>query len=143
MSRFSITTRFPESEVRRRIEGVVRDNDTRGGEFTGKVSGDRINLMPVQGGRWVMNTFSPRLRGRIREQPDGTTVIEIVASLQPGGVIVLLAMFVVSQSPGIWSGHIRIDAAVAVASVCVLAYVWGFVGEVRRARGILEEALSH
>jgi hypothetical protein len=133
---FSISTNRAASDIATRMSGQTAPAQGRArlpnssSRFVAKVRGDRFRLVPVIRG---MNTYAPRISGRIRPSAGGS-LVEGWMTLHPVALLVLLGFILVPQYFALGStGTIDVAWLLIVAGFHVVMYYAGFRPEVRRA----------
>jgi hypothetical protein len=104
--------------------------------FVAKVRSDRFRLVPVIRG---MNTYAPRISGRIRPSANGS-LVEGWMTLHPVALLILLGFILVPQYFALGStGSVDVAWLLIVAAFHVVMYYAGFRPEVRRAEAWIRE----
>lgn len=135
---FSVSSNRASTDIANRLAGrsAPQQLPANNSRFVGKVRGDRFRVVPVIRG---MNTYAPRISGRIRSS-GSYCVVEGWMTLHPVAVLVLLGFLLVPQYFALGStGVVDVAWLLIVAAFHVVMYYAGFRPEVRRAEAWIRE----
>jgi hypothetical protein len=142
---FSLSSGRPPTDVVNRMTGQFAPGQGSGRlsagspHFVAKVRGDRFRLVSVIRG---MNTYAPRISGRIRPTASGC-VVEGWMTLHPVALLVLLGFILVPQYFALGStGSVDVAWLLIVAAFHLVMYYAGFRPEVRRAEAWIREVAA-
>jgi len=139
---FSVSSNREATDIAHQMTGQSASGQRSGrlpaghSRFVGKVRGERFRLVPVIRG---MNTYAPRIFGRIRPSGSGC-VVEGWMTLHPVALLVVLGFLLVPQYFALGStGAVDVAWLLIVAAFHVVMYYAGFRPEVRRAEAWIRE----